>query len=413
MIFFSELEGLPTYDVKGEYMGQVVDLMVDPSQNPLRVALFLVRTPKGEVISIAYDEVQSISVRAVQTRVLAAQVRSLKPDEGLLSVKKDVLDQQIIDVDDRKVVRVNDVDFDIQPTNGHIELRIVAVNIGLAAAVRRLLQNILAKHTVWRISGMFPTKVIPWEFVNLIEPDPARRVKLRISYDRLARLHPADIADILEELSRDEQKAVIESLDDTTAAQALSEIPTRMQAALLESIPHEKAADIVEEMPPDEAADVLQELPPETSAELLADMEKEEAEEVRELLGFEERTAGALMTTEFVVVGDTASVEGAIAALRHFEGPLESVHCIHLVNSEAVLTGVVPVSRLLLADAQTPLRQLAVEPLLAVRAHDDERAVLDLFQKYNLVSLPVVDEKGRLLGVVASDDVLDLVMKRR
>jgi Mg/Co/Ni transporter MgtE len=330
-----------------------------------------------------------------------------------MRIKKDVLDQQVIDVDHRKVVRVNDVDLDIQPTNGHTDLRIVAANVGVAAAVRRLLQGLAAKHTIRLVAGLFPSKIIPWEFINLIEPDPARRVKLRISYDRLARLHPADIADILEELGRDEQKALIESLDEETAAQVLSEIPTRLQAALLESFPVGKAADLVEEMPPDEAADVLQEMPPETSAVVLADMDKEEAEEVRELLGFEEHTAGALMTNEFVFVGETATVEGAIAAIRNFEGPIESIHVVYLVNSQAVLTGAVPLARILLAEATTPLQELASEILISLPFHADQREVVDVFQKYNLVTLPVVDEVGHLHGVVASDDVLELVVNRK
>jgi len=413
MIYFTELEHLPTFDVKGEYLGRLFDLGVDPSQNSLRVASYLVRTPKRNLLCITHEQMQSISVRAAQTRVPAAEIRCYAPDEGIMRIKKDVLDQQVIDVNDRKVVRVNDVDLDIQPTDGHTDLRIVAANVGLAAAIRRLLQGLAAKHTIRLLSGLFPSTTIPWEFINLIEPDPARRVKLRISYDRLAELHPADIADILEDLSRDEQKAVIESLDDETAAHALSEIPTRMQAALLESIPPQKAADIVEEMPPDEAADVLQEMPPETSAEVLADMGQEEAEDVRELLGFEENTAGALMTTEFVFVGETATVEGAIAALRNFEGALESIHNIYLIDWHAALTGMVPLARILLAESSTPLKDLAAEPLISLPFRADQKEVVDLFHKYNLVTLPVVDDNGHLVGVVTSDDVLELMVNRK
>jgi Mg/Co/Ni transporter MgtE len=291
-------------------------------------------------------------------------------------------------------------------------LRILAANIGLGAAIRRLLQGLTAKHTIRVFAGLFPSKTIPWEFINLIEPDSARRIRLRISYDRLAELHPADIAEILEGLSRDDQKAVIETLDEETAAHALSEIPTRMQAALLESITTAKAADIVEEMPPDEAADVLQEMLPETSAEVLADMGKEEAADVRELLGFEENTAGALMTNEFVFVGEGATVEGAIAALRNFEGPLESIHQIYLVNSDAVLVGVVPLARILLAESSTPLKELAIESLIYVPSHADRHVVIDLFHKYNLVALPVVNEPGNLLGVITVDDVVELVVNR-
>jgi Mg/Co/Ni transporter MgtE len=341
------------------------------------------------------------------------EIRCYAPDEGLIRIKKDVLDQQIIDVNNRKVVRVNDVDFDIEPTDGHSELRIVAVNVGLAAAVRRLLQGTMPKHNIRLITNALPNRIILWEFVNLIESDPARRVKLRISYDRLAKLHPADIADILEELSHNEQKALIESLDDETAAHALSEIPTKMQADLLESIPHEKAADIVEEMPPDEAADVLNQLSPETSAELLADMEKDEAKEVRELLGFEENTAGSMMTTEYVVVHDSATVAGAIEALRNFEGPVEAVHQIYMIDKEAVLAGAVAIGRIVLAAASTPLVDLASESLISVQAQQSARSVVDLFHKYNLMSLPVVDEARHLLGIVTADDVLELVINRK
>jgi flagellar motility protein MotE (MotC chaperone)/sporulation protein YlmC with PRC-barrel domain len=413
MIYFTELQNLSTYDVKGDYLGELEDLCVDPSQNALRVASYLVRTPRKSILCITHEQIQSVSVRAAQTSVPKEQVRCYAPDEGLLHIKKDVLDQQIIDVNHRKVVRVNDVDLDIVPTDGHTELRILAVNVGWAAAIHRLLQGLVAKHRIRMIAGLFPSKNIPWEFVNLIEPDPARRVKLRLTYDRVAEMHPADIADILEELSRDEQKAVIESLDEETAAQALSEIPTRMQADLLESINPEKAAGIVEEMPPDEAADVLQELPPETSAELLNDMEKEGAEEVRELLAFEENTAGALMTTEYLVVGEAATVEGAIAAVRHFEGTPESVHAVYLVDMAGRLAGAVPLARILLAEAGTPLKELSFDPVISVQSHEDDKAVIDLFHKYNLMSLPVVDEKGYLLGVVTADDVLELVVKRR
>ena len=413
MIYFTELQNLPMYGVKGEFLGELEDLCVDPGQKMARVASYLVRTPHKAIQCITYSQIQSISVRAGQTNVSRDEIRCYAPDEGLIRIKKDVLDQQIIDVNNRKVVRVNDVDLDIEPTDGHSELRIMAVNVGLASAVRRLLQGIIAKHSIRVVTKSLPTRTIQWEFVNLIESDPARRVKLRISYDRLAELHPADIADILEELSYNEQKAVIESLDDETAAHALSEIPTKMQADLLESISTEKAADIVEEMPPDEAADVLNQLSPETSAEVLADMEKDEAEEVRELLGFEENTAGSMMTTEYVVVHDSAPVAGAIEALRNFEGPVEAIHQVFLIDKETALTGAVPLGRIVLAAASTPLLDLASEPLISVQAEQSVKSVVDLFHKYNLISLPVVDEERHLLGIVTADDVLEHVINRK
>jgi len=413
MIYFTELENLPVHDAKGEYLGRLVDLAINPSQNSFQIAYYFVMAPKRKLMCISREQLSTISVRAAQTGVPADEISCSAPDEGLICMKKDVVDQQIIDVNDQKVVRVIDVDFDIQPRPKHTELRVVAVNVGAAAAARRLLQGLLAKHRIRTIASVLSTKTIPWEFVNLIEPDPARRVKLRISYNRLAQLHPADLADILEELSRDEQRSVIESLDDETAADAVSEIPTRMQVALLNSLSAGKAADIVEEMAPDEAADVLQELPPETSAEVLANMEAKEADEVRELLGFEENTAGGFMTTEFIVVMETASVEAAVEALRNFSGPLETIQSIYLIAANLVLTGVVPLARLLVSDRNTPLLSLTTDPVISVPFHADEKTVVSMFHKYNLLTLPVVDDNGRLLGVVTADDVLELVIKEK
>lgn len=413
MIFFTELENLPVYDARGEYLGHLVDLALNPSQNSFQVAYFYVRTPKKKLLCIAREQVSTISVRAAQTSIPAQEIGCSVPDEGLICLKKDVLDQQIIDVNHQKVVRVIDVDFDIQPNDKHTELRILAVNVGTAAAVRRLLQGFMAKHRIRTITSILPTKTIPWEFVNLIEPDPARRVKLRISYNRLEKLHPADLADILEELSRDDQLSLIESLDDEIAAEAVSEIPTRMQVALLNSLSAGKAADIVEEMAPDEAADVLQELPPETSAEVLANMDAEEANEVRELLGFEENTAGGFMTTEYIELPETATVETAVDALRTFTGTLESIHFVYLITENRVLTKVVPLARLLIADRNTPLYSLVDDPVISVPFHADEKTVISLFHKYNLLTLPVIDDHRRLLGVVTADDALELVIKEK
>jgi len=413
MIYFTELQNLPAYDAKGEYLGRIIDLGIDPSQNSLRIAAYLVETLEKKLLTVTREQMQSISVRAAQTTVPAEEIRRNKPAGDLLRVKKDVLDQQVIDVNHRKVVRVNDIDLDIQPTNGHTELRVLAVNVGLAAAVRRLLQGLTAKHTSRNISSYFPSKTIRWEFVNLIEPDAARRLKLRISYERLGRLHPADIADILEDLSRDEQRSVIEALDHETAAQAISEIPTAMQATLLQSIPPDKASDIIDEMPPDEAADLLQELPPETSARLLAGMEKEGAEDIKDLLGFEENTAGAMMTTHYVALGQASTVESVIEALREFEGAVESVHAVYLVNAEETLVGAVSLARILLAPANTPLWQLFRGEVISVSTDTDAKSVVGLFRKYNLLALPVVDDKRHLVGVVTADDVLDLVVNHR
>jgi CBS domain-containing protein/sporulation protein YlmC with PRC-barrel domain len=410
MIHFTELDRLPTYDVKGNFIGLMSDLLVDPERQSLRVESYLIRSPAGRVLEVAHEQMRSISMRSAQTSALSAEIQDAPMQPALLHVRKDVLDQQIIDTNRRKVVRVNDVEFDIEPREQHSHLRIIAVNVGLAAAVRRLLQGLIAKHRIRAVADIFPDRAIPWEFVNLIESDPARRVQLRISYDRLSGLHPADLADILSELSRDEQQAVIEGLDPETAADALAEIPDKNRTALLERITPRKAAGLVDEMEPDEAADTLQNLSPTASAEVLATMEQEGADDVRALLQFDHDTAGGLMTKSFVGVTEAGTVADALRALRQFDGEPQSMTCVYLTDAAGVLAGAVSLRKIVLAESPiTPLRMLSDVPVIAAGAHDDTQIVIALFRKYDLVVLAVTDDDHRLLGVITVDDVLTLL----
>jgi Mg/Co/Ni transporter MgtE len=257
-----------------------------------------------------------------------------------------------------------------------------------------------------------PPREIPWEFVDLIETDPARRVKLRISHERLAKLHPADIADIVEELSPDEREAVFETLDEEVAAEALEEVHPRLQADIVESLDSDRAADIVEEMDPDAAADLLKQLPEETTEEILEEMEPEERHEVTELLEFKDNTAAGRMTTEYIAVSPTATVHDAVERLRSFEGGVETVSTMFLVDDSGRLVGTVPLSKLVLSSPDTPLISLASEPLIFCHANANEKEVTELFDKYNLLTLPVVDDDGRLSGVITSDDVISLLRSK-
>jgi Mg/Co/Ni transporter MgtE len=248
--------------------------------------------------------------------------------------------------------------------------------------------------------------------VNLIETDPARRVRLRISSDRLARLHPADIADIIEELAPAEREAVFTSLDEEVAAQALEEIDPKLQVSLVNSMDNDRAADIVEEMNPDAAADLLADLTPERSEEILDEMEPDAAEEVGELLEFEENTAAGRMTTDYMALSPNATVRDAVNMLRSFEGGLESMSTVFLVGEGEQLVGAVPLAKLVLAEPGTHLQTLTTEPLISCHPGADEHEVAEIFDKYNLLTLPVVDESGTLTGVITADDVISILRSR-
>jgi len=261
------------------------------------------------------------------------------------------------------------------------------------------------KHLLQRI----PPRLIPWEFVDLIETDPARRVKLKISHERLAKLHPADIADIVEELAPDEREAVFETLDQGVAAGALEEVEPKVQKSILESLDSERAAEIVEEMNPDAAADLLGDLTEERTSEILKEMAPQEREEMAELLEFGENTAAGRMNTEYLAVDADATVNDAIEALRKFEGGVEAVSTIYLVDQQGKLAGAVPLAKLVLANSSDKLSSLTQKPLISCHAGCREKEVAALFDKYNLVTLPVVDDEKRLTGVITSDDVISLL----
>src|SRR5437899_975820 len=253
----SEILGAPVIDSTGSVGGRVREVAVFPQDDPSRIAAFIVRTRNGDRM-LPPGQISSIKDAVIHSSESADRWTPLASSEGFLLLERDLLDQQIIDVHGRKVVRVNDVDFEVVQSNGHPTFSIYEVEIGPRGAVRRLLKNLAPRRAINAMAERFSPKIIPWDFVDLIEVDPARRVKLKIEHARLSRLHPADIADILEELAPAQREAVFETLDEEVAADALEEIDPKLQGSLLESLEAEHAEDIVEEMEPDASADLLE-----------------------------------------------------------------------------------------------------------------------------------------------------------
>jgi Mg/Co/Ni transporter MgtE len=260
------------------------------------------------------------------------------------------------------------------------------------------------------MAGIAPNS-IRWEFCNIIEPDPQRRLRLKIDMKALESMHPADLADIVEELSHQDREAVFESLDSEVAAEALSEVDdTKTQAAILESLDADRAADIVEEMSPDEAADVLAEMTEASSEAILDEMEAEEKTDVEELLEFDEDSAGGLMNSEYIAVPDTGTVADAMRIIRENEEQVDTLTTVFLTDGAGRLTGVLPVGRLFLVDQTALVKPLAGEDeVVAVPVTERRKRVEELVDKYNLMTLPVVDETGVLVGAVTADDVISML----
>jgi magnesium transporter len=406
-VALTELLGSTVYDAAGVACGRVREVALTPQEDRAKVSTLIVRTRKGNRV-LPFTSVTRIN-GGVRAQNSIQEWPSSEAIEGLFLLERDLLDQQVIDVNGRKVVRVNDVDLHQDASTSQIVLKVSSVDVGARGAVRRLLKGVVPAAALQALLKRIPERPIPWEFVDVIETDPARRVKLKISHDRLAKLHPADIADIVEDLPPDEREAVFETLDEGVAAEALEEVEPKLQKAIVESLDSERVADIVEEMDPDAAADLLADLPQERTEEILEEMAPEEREEVSGLLEFKENTAAGRMTTEYIALGVDATVSDAIDALRSFEGGVETVSTMFLVDSHGTLVGTVPLAKLVLAEGNEPLLSLVQEPLISCRPEARENEVAELFDKYNLVTLPVVDEHKKLVGVVTSDDVISLL----
>jgi magnesium transporter len=403
----TELLGATVYDAAGAVSGRVREVAITPQEDRARVSTLIVKTKAGDRL-LPWTAVKSVN-GGLRAATAAKDWAHDSGVEGLFLLERDLLDQQVIDVNGRKVVRVNDVDLHEETAEKGVVLKVGSVDVGARGAVRRLLKGIVPGPALHALLKRIPPRAIPWDFVDVVETDPARRVRLRISNDRLAKLHPADIADIIEELAPDEREAVFETLDEGVAAEALEEVEPKLQKAIVESLDSDRVADIVEEMDPDAAADLLADLPQERSEQILEEMQPEERQEVSGLMEFAEDTAAGRMTTEYIALGPDATVNDAIDALRNYEGGVETVSTLFLLDADGKLVGTVPLAKLVLAQGEEPLISLAQEPLIFCHPGTKENAVAELFDKYNLLTLAVVDGDNKLVGVITADDVITLL----
>src|SRR6266699_730514 len=361
-LYATELMGVKTYDVQGNYVGRVREFFIEPAEAPNRISHFLLSRGHFQPLVAKHNQVASVSDGKIRLNVGEKALEIYQPNESWLAVQKDLLDQQIIDTRGRKVVRVNDLDLAEQRSNGNVELRLIQVDVGLPGAIRRLLQGVVPSKVVRKLQSQLPQRSIRWEFVNLIEPDPLRRVKLRITHEKLEDLHPADLADIMEELSASERQSIIASLDEQTAAAVLGELDARLTTQIVEDLDPEKA--------------------------------------------------GGMMNTKFVLISESATREEVLEWMRKQDQSFDQLDTIVLLDHKAQYSGVVPVVRILLAAPDEPLAGLKMEPMVSLAPEADAKEVFQLFDKYNLRTLTVVDKDNRPIGAIAVDDVVSHLLKR-
>ncbi len=403
-LFVSEILKKPVLDPKGEEIGKLKDLVIVKGE-PLPKVSALIIEKKNKIFKLPWTDLNIFNKRIISANVYGETLQPYELNEKDLILVRDILDKQIVDANGAKVVRVNDVK--LQGYNS--EAVLIAVDVGARGIMRRLgverggedLMKLFKKH--------LPYNLISWNYIQPLEPK-LTKISLTVPRQMVSELHPADIAEIISQVSHKEGASFFKGLDVETAAGALSELQPDVQAAIITGMETEKAADIIEEMPPDEAADVLSDLPMDKAKEILESIEKEEAEDIQELLSHEEDTAGGLMINEFIAYLPETKVKDAIMKFRRDAEEVETVYYIYVIEANEKLIGAVSLRDLLLADPDAGLTDIMETKLKTVTPDTDEMEVAEIISKYNLVALPVVDTEGFLLGIVAIDDVIDRIL---
>jgi magnesium transporter len=401
MQYVSELLGAPVRDPDGRVVAKIADLLVPADEDYPAVEAVALKPPKGEPRTVPWSAVRFLDNGKISLATELAMAPRFDPSPQALSLARQVMDHQIIDVNGVRVVRVNDLQ--LAPTDGHY--RLVGVDISTAGLLRRL--------GAARVLSALGVKLVPtaiaWESIEPVDSGEAG-VKLKVSHEDLARLHPSDIAQIISQLDQHQVHEVLATLDDEAAADAIQEVSPDLQVALIRGMEPERAADILEEMEPDDAADILGEMEPEQAHDLLNRMEPDEAEDVRELLTYDEETAGGLMTNELVTVPANVTAEQALQLVRKQAAELENVYSLYVVDNNDVLLGELSLRELIVADPTTPIGRVMHRELVRGRLDDSHEEVARLIAKYNLLALPIVDDVGHLRGIVTVDDAMDVIL---
>lgn len=402
LVYLTELTGMRLIGPQGTRIGRVREAAVAPREHPRRVSRFLFGSGRTE-FAVRWDQVEAVRDDGIY--LSDDRFTPYYGDVYHLLLTKDLLDQQIIDVNGRKVVRVNDLALQVT-VNGNHQLWVHEVGVGMQGAFRRLAEGILPNKIIREIQAKMPPNSIPWDACNIVEPDPQRRLRLLISHERLENIHPSDLADIVEELGADEREAVFETIGEEHAADTLEEIKPTVKRSILHSLDPDRAAHILEEMDPAEAADALADLEEHTREEIVGDMEPEPADEVAELLEYADDTAAGMMGTRFLAQPADATVRDVVQRLRGEDSMLKRLTHVFLTDGEGRLQGSVPLGRLAVAADDELAITLAYKETVKVDMDAKQDDVVELFEKYNLFALPVVDEEGRLQGTVTADDVI-------
>lgn len=397
MLYLSHVLNKPVRDAGGVRRGRVYDFLVPAGEHP-SVASVVVKQGK-RFRRLPWAQVSTLDESGC-VLALDAHLSDHVHAEADLSLAYDLLDKQIVDTDGRRVVRVNDLQMSMVGD----QMRVVGVDVSTRGLLRRIGMEGFGEWVAGLLKLQMPVGIIPWDYVESLD---VRQIRLTISHQKLAGLHPADLAEILTELHGPQRETLFASLDAETAAETLQEMEEDVQVSLVSKLSDEQASNLLEEMDPDEAADLIAQMPPDRMERLLSRMEAEDAADVRELLSFAPDSAGGIMTTEFIGLPNTLTAQQTIDRLRELEPDAETIYYLYVVDEQERLTGVLSLRDLIVSPPVRPIVDVMKTHCIKVEVGDSLDEVRDLITKYDLLAVPVLDDEGVLRGIITVDDVID------
>lgn len=399
--------GEPVVDSTGEKIGTVSDLAISTGEVFPRITSLAFQGPGKTPFMISWRKyVDDFGEDGISLGVESHNIRFsyLQPDEVLLA--RDLLNRQIVDTQGMKVVRVNDLKLSASGK----QLRLLGAEVGIRGILRGL--SPLLEKAVCAIAKVFRQKIdeqiIAWNYMDLLDRDLSE-VQLSVTHKRLDELHPADVADILEQLDPQQRANVFQHLDDARATEAISEMEDEYQADFIEDLDEARASALLGQMDPDDAADIVRDLSYEKAETLLRLMGMEDAIEIRRLLGYKDGTAGGMMTTQFVAVPETKTVGETIEVLREVPEDHPTIHYVYALDEYGKLSGVFSLRTLVLTDDSCLIKDVMFNEVISVPPDEEEEEVAADIFKYDIPAVPVVDESGKILGIVTVDDAWDAI----
>ena len=400
MRFLSEIMKKTVIDLDGNKIGKFKDFVVSANILYPIVEALSIRTSDKQDMLVSWEDVDHIN-REIKLKVKFGDIKEYKLRKRDIKLVEEVLDKQVVDLEGKKIRRINDLQ--LSTTRGYY--RLIGVDISFKGILRRLGLEKIASGLKINLQEDY----ISWMDVDVLESDISR-LKLKVPEYSLKKLHPADIAEIVDQLSINDSITILNSLDDEIAADALEEISPERQVSLFEEMETKRAADILEEMSPDDAADLIGELSEDRAQELLDLMDPEEARDVESLLKYPEDTAGGIMTTEFAAVKEGLTARQTLNALRKMAGEVESIYYIYVLSNFNSLVGVMSLRELLLAEPEQKITEFMHRDIISVDVMEEEHDVAKKIAKYNLLAVPVVKDENKIQGVVTVDDAIDIVL---